>query len=52
MLKQIGKLVIHKSADYYNYIAKALEEDGYTLILECETTTDRHYIIAEEDKDI
>ena len=48
MLIQLGKLEIRKSADYDNEVAKALKEMGFTLIIECETTTDRYYTIAKE----
>lgn len=52
MIKQLGKLTIEKSADYYDKVVKALENAGFVIILSTETTTDRYYIVAErEDKE-
>ena len=52
MLKQLGKLEIRKSADYYDRVAEALEKEGFTLVLELETTTEKYYIIAKEEDDV
>ena len=49
MLKKLGKLSIHTSADYYDKVAKALEKEGFILVLECETSTDKYYIVAKDD---
>jgi len=49
MIKKLGELTINKSSDYYDDVAKALEEAGYVLVLEYETTFERHYIVAKEE---
>lgn len=52
MNKKLAELTVRKSADYYNKVVKALEDAGFVLVLDCETTTERYYIVAEsEDKD-
>ena len=49
--KKLAELTVKTSADYYNKVVKALEDAGFLIVLENETTTDRYYIIAEnEDK--
>jgi len=51
MNKKLAELTVSKSADYYGKVVKALENAGFLLVLEVETTTDRYYIVAEsEDK--
>lgn len=51
MIKKLGELKINKSDDYYNKIARTLEEAGFVLVLVLETYTVKHYIVAEsEDK--
>ena len=49
MNKKLGELKVNKSADYYNKIIKALEDAGFVLVLECETTSERYYIVAESE---
>lgn len=52
MNKELAKLTVNKSADYYNKVVKALEDAGFVIVLSIETSTDRHYIVAEsEDKE-
>ena len=51
MLKKLGELKINKSSDYYNIVAKALEEAGYFIILEYEDSFERHYIVAVKQDD-
>lgn len=52
MIKQLGKLEIRKSADYYDKVVKALENAGFVIILSTETSTDKYYIVARsEDKE-
>ena len=48
MNKKLGELKVNKTADYYNELAKLLEEAGYVLVLECETTTDWYYVVAKK----
>lgn len=49
MNKKLGELTIKESADYYNKVVKALEDAGFVIVLDCETTTDRYYIVAESE---
>lgn len=52
MIKQLGKLEIRKSADYYDKVIKALEDAGFVIILSTETSTEKYYIVARsEDKE-
>lgn len=51
MFKKIAELKVNKDADYYNTIVKALEKDGFKLIIELESTFETHYIIAKEVKE-
>lgn len=52
MNKKLAELTVRKSADYYNKVVKALEDAGFVLVFDCETTTERYYIVAEsEDKE-
>lgn len=51
MNKQLAKLSVKRSADYYDEVVKTLEDAGFVLVLETETSTDRYYIVAKsEDK--
>ena len=50
MLKQLGQLEIRKSSDYFDRVAKALQEAGFILVLQTETSTEKYYIVAEDDK--
>lgn len=49
MIKQLGKLEIRKSSDYYGKVVKALEDAGFTIILSTETSTEAYYIVAESE---
>ena len=49
--KQLGKLEIRKSADYYDKVVKALEKEGFVIVLLTETTTEKYYIVAEKEKE-
>ena len=49
MYKKLAELTVNKSSDYYDKVVKALEEAGFLMVLEVETTTDRYYIIAEDE---
>lgn len=52
MYKKLGELKINTYDDYYDKIVQALEKAGFVLVLELETTFEKHYIIAEsEDKE-
>lgn len=50
MNKKLGKLEVSKSADYYDKIIKALEDAGFVLVLDCETTSEKYYIVAESEE--
>ncbi len=47
MNKELAKLTVKRSADYYDKVVKVLEDAGFIIVLSTETTTDRYYIIAE-----
>lgn len=49
MNKKLAVLTVSSSADYYGKVVKALENAGFLLVLEVETSTSRHYIIAESE---
>lgn len=52
MNKKLSELKVNKSADYYDKVVKALENAGFVLVLDMETTSERYYIVAEsEDKE-
>ena len=52
MNKKLAELTVIRSEVIYNKVVKALEDAGFILVLDCETTTERYYIVAEsEDKD-
>lgn len=51
MNKKLAELKVNKSADYYDKAVKALEEAGFVLVLDCETMTEKYYIVAEEIKE-
>ena len=49
MKKELAKLTVKKSADYYDKVVKALEDAGFVIVLTTETSIDRYYIIAESE---
>ena len=49
MNKKLAELTVSKSADYYGKVVKALEDAGFVIVLNCETTTERYYIVAESE---
>ena len=49
MNKKLGELKVDKSADYYDKMIKALEDAGFVLVLDCETTSEKYYIVAESE---
>jgi hypothetical protein len=48
MNKKLAELTVRKSEDYYNKIVKVLEDAGFVVVLDCETTSERYYIVAEK----
>ena len=51
MNKKLANLTVSKSADYYDKVVEVLENAGFLLVLEVETSTDKYYIVAEESED-
>lgn len=49
MNKKMGELKINKSVDYYGKIIKALEDAGFILVYDYETTSEKYYIVAESE---
>ena len=47
MNKKLAGLTVGKSADHYGKVVKALEDAGFVIVLDYETSTDRYYIVAE-----
>lgn len=47
MNKKLAELIVKTSSDYYNKVVKALEDAGFVLVLDCETLTEKVYIVAE-----
>lgn len=51
MNKKLAELKVNKSTDYYDKVAKALEDAGFILVLDVETTGERYYIVAEKESE-
>lgn len=49
MTKKIAELKVNTSEDYTNKVARALEDAGFVLVLDIETSSDKYYIVAEND---
>ena len=49
MNKKLAELTVKKSADYYGKVVKALEDAGFVIVLDCETTLEKYYIVAESE---
>lgn len=50
MNKKLAELTVRKFADYDSKVVKALEDAGFVLVLDCETITEKHYIVAESEE--
>ena len=50
MIKKLAELKVKSSADYKDTIIKALQDAGFTVVLELELIDEKHYIIAEGGK--
>lgn len=48
MDNKLGEFTVKISTDYYNQVVKALKDAGLVL-LDCETPTERYYIVAESE---
>lgn len=49
MNRKLAELEVNKSADYYNKVIEALKNAGFILVLDHETYTESHYIVAESE---
>lgn len=49
MNKKLAELTVRISADYYDKVVKALEDAGFVIVLDYETTTERYYSVAESE---
>ena len=49
MIKKLGELKVNKSDDYYDKIVQTLEKAGFVIVLELETSIEKHYIVAESE---
>ena len=49
MIKKLGELKVNKFDDYYDKIVQALEEAGFVIVLELDTSFEKHYIVAESE---
>lgn len=49
MYKKLAELKVDTFSDYYDKVVKALENAGFTLVLESETTTIKYFIVAESE---
>lgn len=50
MNTKFADLVVKKSADYHNEVVKALEDAGFVLTMDTETSFDTSYIVAKADE--
>lgn len=51
MLKKVGELKVDKQKDYYGKQVKALEQYGFTVMLEHEDYGTAYYAIAYEPRE-
>lgn len=51
MYKKLGEVTVDNAADYYDKIIKALEDVGFILVLDWETTSEKNYIVAEGEEE-
>lgn len=49
MNKKLATLRVNSFDDPYDKVVKALENAGFILVLNLETMTEKHYIIAESE---
>ena len=50
MNKKLAELTVSKSSDYYDKVVNALEDAGFVIVLDFETTLERCYIVAEGEE--
>ena len=51
MNKKLAEITVRKLADYNSKVVKALEDAGFVLVLDYETITEKHYIVAERSEE-
>lgn len=51
MIKKLGELIVNKNDDYYDKIVRTLEEAGFVLVFDLETSFEKHYIVAESEEE-
>lgn len=51
MNKKLGELKVNKSTDYYDKMVKTLEDAGFILVFDFETTSERYYIVAKSESE-
>ena len=49
MNRKLAELEVDKSEDYYDKVAKALQDAGFVLVLDSETIAKRYYIVAKKE---
>ena len=49
MNRKLAELEVDKSEDYYDKVAKALQDAGFLLVLDSETIAKRYYIVAKKE---
>ena len=52
MMKKLAELTIKKSADWNNEVIKALEKEGFEIILVRDGMIEDEYIIAQKINDV
>lgn len=50
MNKKLASLEVNRSADYNDKVVEALENAGFVLVLDHETSLEKYYIIAESEE--
>lgn len=50
MNKKLAEIRVNKSEDYFDKVVRTLENAGFVMVLDFETTSESHYIIAEPMK--
>ena len=47
---KFAELIVNKSRDYNNEVVKALEDAGFILTMEVDTSFEVHYIVAKAEE--
>ena len=51
MNKKLAELAVNKLEDYDNKVVKALENAGFVLVIDAETSSGACYIVAESEEE-